>query len=148
MIKKIRVKKTRTFDKRDMTLLSDRETKAIDGGYMVNLPENVAREMIDKGWVINIDPMKPLAKPRTVKDVMEKNPGLPGPRDNPGILTRIKNKLTGDETDGNEGTIENVPGEGTDGEVQPEPGASDGDENGAKTPDGDDPGGPTNPGLS
>ena len=136
MKRRIRVKKTETFDKRDLALLSGRETTALADGYMVNISENVAREMITKGWVINIDPMKPITRPRTVADVVRANPGLAA--NVPGIETK-------DEADGNEGTTDDVPREGPYEEVQPDAGAGDCDE-GREAEVGAEK--PVNPGLS
>jgi len=83
MNKKIRVKKTDTFQERDKVLLSTLEVKCLNDGHMVNIADDVARKMIAKGWVINIDPLKSIQTERSLQERLTQpsasqvtNPGL------------------------------------------------------------------------
>lgn len=123
MKKRTRVKKTDTFDKRDLALLSEREATALADGYTVNIPENVARTMIAEGWVINLDPMKNYPTKRTVADVVNANPGLAG-------------NVPEYEVNDGDGTAENIPGVDSGTEVRTDVGDGESSESG-----------PANPGL-
>ena len=112
MVKAIRVKKTAKWKDVDQSLISALEFKCLDEGFMVNISDGVAREMIKKGWVINLDPMKEVKSERKAMEV--KKSDLPEGVVNPG--------LKGSE-DADKGTASNVPPERPDEKIQPKKGS-------------------------
>ena len=99
---------------------------------MVNISDGVAREMIEGGWVINIDPMKEIKSPRKVMEVIHNRPDLPGGVVNPGLPAE------GSE-DGTEGT-ENIPAEDSGEETESDGGAGEGLAGGETAESADPPG--------
>ena len=131
MVKAIRVKKTEKWKDVDKSLISSLEFKCLDDGYMVNISDGVAREMIEEGWVINIDPMKEIKSPRKVMEVIHNRPDLPGGVVNPGLPE-------GSE-DGTEGT-EDIPAEDSGEETESDGGAGEGTAGGEADDTADPPG--------
>lgn len=101
MKKSIRVRKAEKWGDVDKSLISALEHKCLSGGYPVNISDPVARVMVEKGWVINLDPMKEIKSPRKVMEIIHKKPDVAGGVVNPGLQ---------EETDGTEGT-EDIPPE-------------------------------------
>lgn len=122
MVKSIRVKTTETWGKVDKSLISSREFKCLDDGYMVNIADAVAREMIKKGWVINIDPLKEIKTPRKVMEVIHGRPDFTETVVNPGLPAEGSE----DETGG----TEDISPEDSGGEVVDNGGSGKGDAGG------------------
>ena len=128
MVKSIRVKRMEKWKDVDRSLISSREFKCLDDGHMVNIADQVAREMIKKGWVINIDPMKEIKTPRSIMEVKHNRPDLPGGVVNPGLQ---------EETDGT-GKTKDIPPEGSGEDAGGDGGTGEGTASGEA--DGDPPG--------